>query len=357
MSWNNGNVEQNNNGDEKKAYVATVEEAHAPNQQGKFSEIHDKLELASLKGDEQAKANLTLLDKLPELAQDIFNKVQESGNNQNVRYTAKLVSADQIGKDGTVYAKAGDLEMSIKVQTAKDRSMNIAVDIADGELKAGYIKVEDKALSHEVAKKDGSGTFPVYDKIEFKDFSDREKAIFKAIADKGGEQEKTDWKPAFAVKRELMDALKAEGVDAYVAVDKNKPREYTTSDGEKKTGYDERISFAKVNDVDVVLFTVQSTKDGKEGMERLENPIEIALSADGEVQAVNKVEFEQTADGKFKPVKTPVEASDVPKGFASAMDKITGGAEQTVEQAQTFTKSDVAVEKAQPVKAQEGRNF
>lgn len=356
MSWNNGNVEQTQQSGEKKEFVATVSPATNNSGVCAFQNLSDKLELAGMKGDADAKAKFDTLQKLPVLAQEIFDKVQESGNNQSVTYTARQITADQIGKDGTVYAKAGDLDMSITVKTGNGRKMIIDVDEKDGDLKVGFIKVEDKALSHEVAKKDGSGTFPVYDKIEFKDFSDREKAIFKAIADKGSEQEKADWKPAFAVKRELMDALKAEGVDAYVAVDKNKPREYTTSDGQTKTGYDERIAFGKVNDTDVVLFTVQSTKDGKEGMERLENPIEIALSADGEVQAVNKVEFEQTADGKFKPVKTPVEASDVPKGFANAMDKITGGAEQTVEQAQTFTKSDVAVEK-QPVKAQEGRNF
>jgi len=352
MELNKGTVEQTQQSGEKKEFVATVSPATNNSGVCAFQNLSDKLELAGMKGDADTKAKFDTLQKLPVLAQEIFDKVQESGNNQNVTYTAKQITADQTGKDGTVYAKAGDLDMSITVKTGNGRKMIIDVEEKDGDLKAGFIKVEDMNLTHDVAKKDGSGTFPVPDKIDFKDFTDREKAIFKAIADKGEQtQEKADWKPAFAVKRELMDAIKAEGVDAYVALDKSKPREYTDKEGNQKTGYDEKITFGTVGKENVMIFSIQSAKDAQNG---LTDPIRFSLSADGDVQAVEKVTFKQE-NGKTIPEFTPVEIDALPEGVARAVEKTFSGAEQV--QAQTFTKSDVQVEKAQPTKTQENRNF
>lgn len=349
MELNKGAVEQTQQNGEKKEFVATVSPATNNSGVCAYQNLADKLELAGMKGDTNAKAKFDTLQKLPVLAQEIFNKVQESGNNQNVTYTAKQITADQTGKDGTVYAKAGDLDMSITVKTGNGRKMILDVDEKDGDLKTGFIKVEDMNLTHEVEKKDGSGKFPVPDKIEFKDFTDREKTIFKAISDKGGEQEKADWKPAFAVKREIMNAIKAEGVDAYVALDKNKPREYTDKEGNQKTGYDEKISFGKVGEENVMIFSIQSARDAQNG---LTDPIRFSLSSDGDVQTVEKVTFAQENERTI-PEFTPVELDELPAGVARAVEKIFGGAEQ----AQTFTKTDVQVEKAQSTKTQEGRNY
>ncbi len=307
------------NNQSNKSFVTTCEEAHtATETTGKYSAIKDKLELAAMKGDEKAKAQFEMLDKLPEFAQGIYDTLKENGQNQNVRYTAKIVDKDSVGKDGTVYEKAGDLKLSLTIMTGKDRKLIMDVEQGEDGLKAGYIKAEDKTVTKQITKKDGTTT-QVPEKLGYDDFTEREQEIFKLIAPKKDvEREKKDWTKAYETKRNQVAALKDAGFDVYVTLDKkSEPKQEIADDGTMYENYRENITFGEKDGVPAIAYTVTSPKEPKKG-EALPYPIEIIVSIDGEAKEFSKIEFAEE-EGKFKANKTVISLSDMDERIANAL--------------------------------------
>ena len=340
---------------ESKGYQTSVEESHPSSKEhGAFTDVRKDLRLAILDGKDAGKdvsaeqAKLDTLDKLPEFAKDVYNKLQESGNNQNVRYTAKVVKEDNIGKDGKVYAKAGDLQMSMTIQTGKDRKLNVPIEVAeDGSLKAGFITAEDKTkVERTVNTKDGK-SFDVYEKIGFKDMTDREKDIVQIVSGKdfSKNNEKTDFSKAYAVKREQLDALKSAGYDAYISKDKSKEDgTYKDTEGNEHPSYKDRIEYGSVDiegeSKEAIAYTLNSPKESNKP---LPFSIEVIVTAEGEVAELNKVEFSQKEDGKYDVVKSPVSLADLDPVIANALMKSSDAPTQEAPM-QSFGKSDAQVE-------------
>jgi len=336
---------------ENKEFVTTCEEAHTASEtKGKFTQIKNEIrvELADAKDEgNEAKVSelsekLATLQKLPQYAQGIYDTLKENGHNQNVRYTAKMIEKDNVGKDGTVYAQKGDLEFKVTVKTGKDRSMIINVgQNEEGNLVTGYIKVEDKTITKEVAKADG-GTFRVSEEIKIKDFTDREKAIYNLISPNAGKEKENkensvDHTLAYNVKNEQVKNLRDAGYDVYIVLDKSKPRTYSIN-GEEHQGFKERISYAQVDGVDAISYTIASPREPKEGLKALPFSIESFIDVNGNALGVNKLEFTYDAESeKTNVVKTEISLSDLDESIANCFRQ---------EEMPVFGKADVDVNKA-----------
>lgn len=338
----------NNKEGSKNDFVASVSEAkNATEKEGKFTALKDKLELSAMKGNEEDKAKFETLQKLPELAQNIFDKLQENGQNQNVRYTAKLVEKDNVGKDGTVYAKEGDLQMSITIPTSKDRKLMANIDIADdGSLKVGYVSATDKNQTKEITKKDGEKTqIPV--QLGIKDFSDREKDIFNLITDNASQREKVDYSKAFDIKNQQVQNLKDAGYDVYVVKNKNKTQEYTNEQGETKQTNPDFINFGQVEDgTPAIQYSIASPQNVAEGKKPLPNTLEITVTTNGDIDDIAKVEFKKDGD-KTKAVKESLDPTTLDDSIVSALTTIK---EKLEKQDVPFDKKDNAKAKDTQIK-------
>lgn len=345
------------NGKSGKAFTTSCEEAHTSSQkvgEGAFSVLRDKLELASLKGDTEAKAKMETLDQLKAYAESNYDKLKENGHNQNVRFTAKLIDKDNVGKDGTVYDKAGDLKMTMTINTGRDRKLIVPVVAnEEGKLDAGFVYAEDKREIERIAETKDGKKFEVYKKLTLKDMSDRERDIVQLVTGKDFSKELTDFAKAYATKREQIDAFKEAGYAVYVAREKEPSGTYIDkATGEEKPSYKELVEYGTdvINgeQVECIQYTLHSPSPAKieAGMKALPFSLEIAVAETGECTGVKKLEFTPLENGKFQRDESDITMSELAKidpAIAKALS-VVGEAPAKEEPMQSFGKSDVQTE-------------